>query len=184
MNICKHEKCIIMAPSGAGKDFLLRGLVEKGLHACLKTTTRPKRKFEQQGVTYDFISNDKFIDSINENKFLAYQTFLVTPENSDPETWYYGITKEEFNNSQVFIMTPGEFSQLPLSKEERKKCFVVYLDIDRSIRESRLFRREDKNDSISRRLDSDEVDFKDLKDYDLRITDAEFTADEIYDLMF
>jgi guanylate kinase len=78
-------------------------------------------------------------------------------------------------------MTPGEFENI--TPEVRKDCFVVYLDIDRSIRESRLFKRQDKNDSITRRLDADEIDFKDFKDYDLRITDPEFTADDVYDLM-
>jgi len=178
----KHEKCIIIGPSGSGKDFLMRKLVEKGLVAGLKTTTRPQRKFEQQGITYDFISTEKFTNLINENKFFAYQEFIVTPENSDPEKWYYGLTKEEFEKGQVFIMTPGEYSNL--LKEDRKRCFVVYLDIDRGIRESRLFKRKDKNDSISRRLDSDDIDFKGLSDYDLRITDPEFTADEVYELMY
>ena len=181
MNNTKKEKCIILGSSGSGKDFLMRSLVNMGLKPCLKWTTRPPRKFEKQGVTYNFVNNDLFIESINESKFLAYQKFTVTPEARDPEDWYYGITLEEFNNSQVFIMTPGEFNNL--TPEMRKQCFVVYLDIDRNIRESRLHRREDKNDSIKRRLDADEVDFKDLKDYDLKVSDPEFTPEDIYDLM-
>lgn len=181
MSDIKKEKMIILSPSGGGKDFLMRKLVEKGLVPCLKSTTRPPRKFEQQGVTYNFINESQFIQSINNNEFLVYQTFEVTPEGKDPETWYYGITNEEFQRSQVFIMTPGEFSNI--NPELRKGCFVVYLDIPRDIRESRLFKRDDKNDSIKRRLDADEIDFKSLKDYDLRITDPEFLADDIYDLM-
>lgn len=177
----KKEKLIILAKSGGGKDFLMRKLVEKGLIPCLKWTTRPPRKFEQQGITYNFVNDSIFTESINNNEFLAYQTFEVTPDGKDPETWYYGVTNEEFQRAQVFIMTPGEFSNI--NTELRKVCFVVYLDIDRSVRESRLFKRQDKNDSIKRRLDADEVDFKEFKDYDLRITDPEFTADDVYDLM-
>ena len=109
--------------------------------------------------------SNKFTESIDENKFLTYQTFYVTPEDRDPETWYYGITLEEFNESQVFIMTPGEFTNL--TPEMRKGCFVVYLDIDRSVRESRLLGRQDKNDSITRRLDADDIDFQSYNDYDL-----------------
>ena len=179
--ITKHEKLILLGKSGSGKDYLMRKLVEKGLKGCLKMTTRPQRKNEIQGVTYNFVSESDFLQSINENKFLAYQTFYVTPENKEPETWYYGITMQEFNESEVFIMTPGEFSNL--TPDMRKSCFVVYLDIDRDVRESRLFNREDKNDSIKRRLDADEIDFKDFKDYDLRIKDPEFSADDVYDLM-
>ena len=77
---------------------------------------------------------------------------------------------------------PGKFDNV--SEKQRKSCFVVYLDIDRKVRESRLHTREDKNDSIKRRLDSDEIDFQNLSDYDLRITDPEFNADDVYGLMY
>lgn len=181
MDKSKKEKCIIIGPSGSGKDFLLRKLVEKGLNPCLKWTTRPSRRFEKQGITYNFVSESKFTQSISQNDFLCYQQFQVTPEGKGPEIWYYGITQEEFEKSQVMIMTPGEFKNI--TPDQRKGCFVVYLDIDRGVRESRLFKREDKNDSIKRRLDADEEDFKDFSDYDLKVRDPEFTAEDVYDLM-
>ena len=177
----KTEKVIILGKSGSGKDFLMRKLVEKGLTPCLKCTTRPIRKFEQHGVTYSFIKEEEFKQLIEENKFLTYQSFEVTPENSEPETWYYGITLEEFMAKQVLIMTPGELLTLP--EDLRKGCFVVYLNIARDVRESRLHRREDKNDSIKRRLDADDIDFSVDIDYDLGITDPDFTATDVYDLM-
>jgi guanylate kinase len=181
MDKSKKEKLVILGKSGSGKDHLMRKLVEKGLKGCLKMTTRPQRKHETQLVTYNFVNDDHFTELVKENKFIAYQTFNVTPEDREPETWYYGITNEEFENAQVFIMTPGEFNNL--TPEIRKGCFVVYLDIDRQVRESRLFRRKDRNDSILRRLDSDDIDFTEYNDYDLKITDPEFTADDVYDLM-
>ncbi len=177
----KNEKIVVVGASGSGKDFLMRKLAEKGLKPCLKWTTRPARKFEQQGITYNFVDDNKFMNAINENLFLTYQKFEVTPENSDTLTWYYGVTLEEFNESQIFIMTPGELKNL--TTEMRKECFVVFLDIDRSVRESRLFRREDKNDSITRRLDADELDFKESFDFDLRVTDPEFGVEDVYSLM-
>jgi len=177
----KTEKVIILGKSGSGKDFLMRKLVEKGLTPCLKYTTRPIRKFEQDGVNYNFIKEEYFKKLIDENKFLTYQSFEVTPENSDTETWYYGITLEEFQDKQVLIMTPGEL--LSLSEDLRKGCFVVYLNISRDVRESRLYRREDKNDSVKRRLDSDDIDFSLNIDYDLGVTDPDFSADDVYDLM-
>lgn len=178
----KHEKIIVLGKSGSGKDYLMRKLVEKGLKQGIKSTTRPPRKFEVNGIHYNFINESTFNNLLSDKKFIVNQSFIVTPENSNPQTWLYGITKEEFENGQVFIMTPGEFKMIP--QENRKKCFVVYLDIDRKVREQRLFKREDKNDSVTRRMDSDEVDFIGLNDYDLKITDPEFTAEEVYDLMF
>lgn len=178
----KKEKILIIGKSGSGKDYLMRKLVEKGLKPALKTTTRPKRNFEEQGIHYDFINENNFNSKLNNNEFFCYQSFEVTPEGKSPEIWYYGLTNEEFNNSQVFIMTPNEFTNI--NEYQRKGSFVVYLDINRKDRENRLHNREDKNDSIKRRLDSDEIDFKDFKDYDLKITDPEFSADNIYELMY
>ena len=177
----KNEKLLILGAVGSGKDFLMRKLVEKGLIGCLKMTTRPQRKHETQGITYDFVSDLIFKEKIDNGEFLCYQTFNVTPEGREPETWYYGITKEEFERAQVFIMTPGEFACI--DAETRKNCFVVYLDIDRETREGRILRRRDKNDSVQRRLDSDEEDFRGFGDYDLRVTDPDFTAEDVYDLM-
>lgn len=177
----KNEKLIILGQSGSGKDFLMRNIVKKDLIGCLKMTTRPQRKHEIQWVTYNFVADWTFKEKIENDEFLCYQTFNVTPEDREPETWYYGITKEEFERAQVFIMTPGEFKCI--DPETRKNCFVVYLDIDRDIREDRILKRADKNDSVKRRLDADEEDFKDFGDYDLRVTDPDFTADDVYDLM-
>lgn len=177
----KTEKVVILGKSGSGKNFLLKKLTEKNLKSCLKWTTRPQRRFEMGGVDYNFISESEFHRTINDGEFLIHESFTVTPEGKDPEIWYYGITKQEFESSQVFIMTPSEFSKIP--SDLRKQCFVVYLDINRGIRESRLNGREDKNDSIKRRLDADEIDFKEFKDYDLKVTDPDFSADDVYDLM-
>jgi guanylate kinase len=177
----KKEKFIIIGPSGSGKDFLIKNISNKGLKAGIKWTTRPKRESEEKGIDYNYVDEHKFKESINSGDFLVYQKFIVTPQNSKPQVCYYGLTKDEFNDSQLFIMTPGECSMIP--SDLRKKCFVIYLDIERKIREKRLILRRDKNDSIKRRLNSDDVDFKDIKDYDLRITDPEFNADDIYNLL-
>jgi len=183
----KTEKVVLLGKSGSGKDYLMRKLVEKDMLGCIKTTTRPQRKHEIQWVTYEFVADWTFKERIENDEFLCYQTFNVTPLNKDPETWYYGITKEEFERAQVFIMTPAEFYSIKLDDELRKKLFVVYIDIERSVREGRVIKRADQNDSVKRRMDADDIDFSEFDktgDYDLRIGDPEFNADDIYDLMF
>jgi guanylate kinase len=178
----KSEKIFVVGKSGSGKDWLLRQLKKEGLKVSVKTTTRPQRKNEAQFETYNFISDSEFKSLLEEKQLICYQSFNVTPEGRDPETWYYGLSKEEFNKSQAFIMTPGELEQI--DKEIRKGCFVVYLDIDRKIRESRISGRNDNNDSIQRRLDADEIDFKNFCDYDLKLTDPEFEVDLVLSLMY
>lgn len=178
----KSEKIILTGGSGSGKDWLLRQLEKEGLKASVKTTTRPQRKNEIQSISYNFIQDSEFQSLLENNQFICYQSFDVTPEGRNPEKWYYGLKKESFNKAQVFIMTPGEIEQI--DKETRKNCFIVYLDIDRVIREKRISGRNDNNDSVKRRLDADEIDFENFNDYDLRITDPEFEVEMILNLMY
>ena len=177
----KSEKIILIGPSGSGKDWLLRQLQKEGLKVSVKTTTRPQRKNEVQFETYNFINDAEFKSLLENNQFVCHQSFNVTPEGRNPEVWYYGLSKAEFNKAQAFIMTPGELEQI--DEETRKGCFVVYLDIERSIREKRISGRNDNNDSVQRRLDADEIDFKTFNDYDLKITDPEFEVELVISLM-
>jgi guanylate kinase len=180
----KTEFLLLLGASGSGKDYMMRKMTEKGLIPGIKTTTRPPRKYEIQGVTYDFVDDVTFQAKINCGEMMFYQRFEVAPIDREPEVWYYGITKEEFERAQVFIITPGEFKTI--DPEIRKGCFVVYLDIDRDIRENRILGRRDMNDSIKRRMDADDEDFKEFNksgDYDLRVTDPDFNADDVWALM-
>ncbi len=170
--ISKSEKIIICGKSGAGKNYLLDGLKKEGLKPSVKYTTRPQRKCEIDGIDYNFVNENSF----NEMNFIVGQEFKI-----GEDIWKYGIRNDDFEKSQSFIMTPNEISQL--DKETRKSCFVVYLDIDRSVREGRIVGRNDSNDSIQRRLDSDDLDFSNFRDYDLKISDPEFDIETILDLM-
>lgn len=175
--LMKTEKVILVGPSGSGKDYLLRGLLKRNLNYSSKFTTRPKRKFETDGLEYHFITNEEFLNLQSEDKIKTHQKFLI-----GDNIWYYGVTKENFDKNQLFIMTPCEIGQL--TEEDLKKCFVVYLDIPLDIRKKRLIRREDQNDSVERRLKADELDFQNYNYYDLKITDPDFDSDSIYDLMY
>lgn len=173
----KREKLIICGPSGSGKDFLQRELIKKELNFTPKITTRPKRKNEKEGIDYFFITNEEFESMKSKDLIFTFQSFKISDN-----VWHYAISIENFQKNQLFIMTPHEINQI--SEEIRKDCFVVFLDIDREIRKSRVLRRQDMNDSVIRRFAADDIDFEGFTDYDLRITDPEFDVELIHDLMF
>lgn len=176
MTNVKQEKMIITGPSGSGKDFLRKDLLNKGLKYQPKFTTRPKRKGEVDGEDYEFIDYNLYVELYKQGKIKTSQTFVINNVN-----WYYGVTKENWDNNQIFIMTPHEISQL--NEEELKGCFVVYLKIDDLTRKTRILERNDSNDSVVRRIEADNEDFKNFNKYDLCITDPEFESDWIFDLM-
>ena len=176
MQEVKTEKLIIVGKTGSGKDFLIKGLRENNLPNFPKLTTRPQRAGEEDGKDYKFTDNTKFEQMLSDGQMKTHQSFEI-----NGQTWYYGVSLEDYQNGQLFVMTPHEISQL--TKEDLVNCFVVYLDIDEDIRKQRLLERNDQNDSIDRRLQADDQDFKDYDYYDLKITDPEFESDWVYSLM-
>ena len=173
----KQEKFIILGKSGSGKDFLLKGLIEKGERYSPKITTRPPREGELNGVDYLFTNNQQFEILLDNNQIKVYQKFIINGVD-----WYYGITKENFDTNNIFIMTPNEVSQL--TQEDRKRCFITYLDIEADTRKKRIQNRYDNNDSVYRRIEADDLDFANFNSYDLKLTDSEFEIDTVYSFAF
>jgi guanylate kinase len=86
--------------------------------------------------------------------------------------WYYGQTETDFNNADIMIMSKDGLDMLP--KKYREQCMVIYLDPPRLTRVERLEYRNDMNDSIMRRMNTDDEQFKNFRDYDLRVRNDDF----------
>jgi len=167
------KKIIICGPGGSGKDYLLNQLNNSEHKTSIKTTTRPKRLNEKNGVDYYFTTIDEF----ETDKYIVKESF----KNHIDDVWYYGISESEFNKSNVLIMTPGELKQL--DEELRKNCCVIYLNIDESVRKNRLSSRNGMDDSVERRLIADRKDFLGFTDFDIMITDPNFSPNEVISLL-
>lgn len=168
----KNEKLIIVGPGASGKDYLSEKLINMGLKKSVSYTTRPKRKGEIDGKTYNFISKEEFEEMISNGEFYEYETFLGD--------WYYGSTVKDWDECNLFIKTVGGVDQI--KKKDRENCFIVYLDIDEDIRYERLIERKD-DDSVNRRIQADKQDFRKFEDFDLKVRDEKFTPEMVYDLM-
>ena len=86
--------------------------------------------------------------------------------------WYYGQTKKDFDKADVMIMSKDGLDMLP--KKYRDQCIVIYLDPSRIERIKRLETRNDINDTIVRRMNTDDEQFKEFRDYEIRIRNADF----------
>lgn len=170
----EEKKIIITGKSGSGKNYLINRLLNYFPNILVKQTTRPIRNGEKDGFDYTFIDEKLFLNRIENDEFLSYQKFNIK-ENT---IWYYGISKEDFNRSNLCILTPGEISILK-QKDLLNKCYIIFLDMDREILEQRLNRRKDNNDNIKRRLDSDDLDFKDFSDFNLKISNQFYKIEDI-----
>ncbi len=150
-----NSKIIIVGAGGSGKDFLRKKFTSKGFTYGISFTSRPPRVDEKEGVDYFFRDKDFF--ELNKDIFLEIQEF---------NGWYYGISKGEFEEKNLFILSPAGLKSLP--KEYRDRSMVIYLDPPLSLRAERLMERSDA-DSMERRILADKEDFFEFSDYDMII---------------
>ena len=164
------RKIILVGKAGSGKDFF-RDYMSSQLIIDVSFTTRPPREGEIPGYTYHFVSEHEF-----QNLLLGEQLHEYVVFNG----WRYATGKVSWHYSDVFIMTPSGVSQL--LRKDREKCTIVYFDINLNTRRERLELRSDA-DVVTRRLLSDDIDFSNYMDFDIRVTNPEYNADQLYSLI-
>lgn len=156
------SRIIFVGKAGSGKDTLRNRMAEKGFKKEVSYTTRPPRAGEEHGKDYYFVTEEQFLSDLAHNCFYEHNFF---------NGWYYGTFLSSWSMCDLFIMTPSGVAQI--KPEDRKNCFVIYLDINEGIRRERLLKRSSP-DSIERRIEADEKDFENFTDFDMRITTPTF----------
>ena len=159
-----HKRIILVGKAASGKDHLRKVLEGRGYKFAQSYSTRPARPGEIDGKDYYFLTESQFEVMEDSGQFYEFVEF---------NGWKYGTTKKQFNEScDVFIMTPHGISLI--SPEDRKSCFIIYIDVEDSVRHERLLKREMPGDSIERRMIADTEDFSNFTDYDVKIANSDF----------
>ena len=159
----KHKRIILVGKAASGKDYIRKKFEAQGFKYAVSYTTRPPRPDEIDCQDYLFIKQPDAQDMIDKCEFYEWVVF---------NGWIYGTTKKQFYNDDIFIMTPAGLNQL--SEDDRKTSTVIYLDIDEEVRKQRLLERKMPGDSVERRLEADREDFKNFKNYNIKITNQNF----------
>jgi guanylate kinase len=158
-----HKRIILVGKAASGKDHLRKKFESRGFKYAVTYTTRPPREGEIEGKDYLFITDEEATKMVESNMFYEHVYF---------NGWLYGTSVEQFYNNDLFIMTPAGISYI--KPEDRTSSFIIYTDIDMSVREFRLSKRDMPGDTLTRRIEADELDFTNFNDYDLRITNEDF----------
>ena len=156
-------KIALVGAAASGKDYLRKRFMNRGFVYGVSHTTRPPREGEVNGVDYYFVSDYEFIEMIGQDKFAEWQEF---------NGWKYGLFKPEFERCDVMILN-AEAVDL-LEPEYRDRLFVIYIDVDEEVRRERLVSRNDKDDSIDRRINADNEQFGNFSNFDCIITNDKF----------
>lgn len=158
------HKIVICGPGGSGKDFLRKKLENKGWKYGVLYTTRPMRSNEKFGTDYFFINDQQFNDLKESSQLVEASIFA--------HGWQYGTSLDTWNNCNLFVMSPNSLRQIK-EKFTLADVFVIYLNTPEEVRRARLMSRQDA-DSVDRRLYTDNADFKDFSDFDIKIIDPNF----------
>ena len=111
-------------------------------------TTREKRIAEKEGIDYNFISKEEFINRMNKNEFFEYVIY-----NSN----YYGTLKKDITDEKVVILEPSGF--MAYKNSHMKNIISFYLDTRDEIRKERMIKRGDNIIKINERLTGDHLVF-------------------------
>ena len=160
-----NKRIIIVGPTCSGKSFLRKRFENRGFVCDVSYTSREKRGGEIDGVHYHFISSDNFAEMIVENEYF----YEWVEYNGN----YYGTGLKEWNTLSLFIMETDGIKHI--KPEDRKKCFIIYLDPPQFVRQSRMMKeRKWSDETIVERIETDEKKFYNFSDYDMIITDPNF----------
>lgn len=115
---------IVSAPSGAGKDTVVRGVMEKdntNRWVSVSATSRPPRKGEQNGVDYYFFSKEEFEEKIKEDYFLEYAEYAGN---------YYGTPKEyikEKLDQGIDVILIIEIQGAAIIKQKLPESLLIFI---------------------------------------------------------
>jgi guanylate kinase len=157
------KRIILVGKAASGKDFLRKKFEDRGFKYAISYTTRPPREGEVDGKDYFFMTRANAQDMIDTGQFYEWVAF---------NNWIYGTTVDQFDQDDLFIMTPSGLAHL--SDDARKESLVIFFDIDEEIRRKRMLSRNMPGDSVDRRLEADRKDFENFTNYDIKITNHDF----------
>jgi guanylate kinase len=98
---------VVTGPSGAGKGTLIRELVARqpAIEATVSATTRPRRRGEEDGREYWFLTDEEFLGRVDRGEFLEYVDYVSGRR--------YGTLRSELDR----IATSGRVPLLELETE-------------------------------------------------------------------
>lgn len=176
------EKIIIIAGfSASGKDTLARELCNHGYKITVSTTTRPMRESEEDGVDYNFIKEENFLDKIQKGEFLEYRVY-DTIYKGKAEKWYYGTDLYSIKEEKTVMVLDLEGAERVSEIFGKDRVDIFFLKCDLDIRKQRIKNRGDYDEKeFIRRSNDDYYKFKFYKtDYKIiNSTNVEENAREV-----
>ena len=155
----------ISAPSGTGKSTLCEEIRRKTpeIKFSVSCTTRPKRKYEKDGINYYFLNEDEFKSKIKNNELLEYE---------EVHGYYYGTLintlKNAISSKELMLFDVDVNGAMSIKKKYPRNTLTVFI-LPPSIEDLKvrlINRGTDSRKIIKKRLErtNKEMKFKDKFD--------------------
>lgn len=160
MKLPKYKIVALCGEAGSGKDFLLHKFIENNssYHEIIRTTTRPKREKEVDGLNYYFIAPELFAEKLLNDEFIEATVF---------NNWCYGTSYDNLRvtNINIGVFDPDAIRAILSHPNVDLLIFYIKTSTDK-IRLLRQLNREIDPDvnEIVRRYQSDKLDFASFED--------------------
>lgn len=151
---------VVLGKSSAGKDTLVNKLCKEfNIPKIISTTTRPKRKNEQDGVDYRFITQQEMDLYMQKNMLCNAVSYRVVGD----DIWTYGYLREDIEKHDVALCITNPKGAKQLQELYKKNYVSILIEADMLTRIERSFNRDNISQQtakeIIRRLRADEEDF-------------------------
>lgn len=167
---------VISGPSGVGKDSVVQRMMERGMpfHFVVTATTREKRKAEEHGKDYWFLSKDEFARMIEHNELIEYA--IVYGD-------YKGIPKAQVREaleSGKDVVMRVDVQGAETVRKLAPEALLIFItcesedELERRLRE----RKTETADSLSLRIATARKELQRIEAFDYVIVNHDFHLDD------
>jgi|TARA_B100000287_G_scaffold426289_1_gene473946 guanylate kinase len=175
---------ILSSPSGAGKTSIARNIIskDKNIQLSVSYTTRKKRKNENDGLDYEYISKNSFEEKIKKNYFLEW---AIVFEN------YYGTSRKKVQKviaegKDVLFDIDWQGAQQLSNNKSFDLVKIFILPPSNNSLENRLnARAQDTQIEVKKRMSqaNDEISHYMEYDYIIINNDLEVASNEVLNIL-
>ena len=169
---------IFSGPSGVGKSTIIDAIRQKrDFQFSVSYTSRNIREGEYNGEDYNFVSEEEFLNLVNEDFFIEYEKYGRN---------YYGTSKNAVNDSTESLILDLEVNGATKLLSSNKNFIGIFIDIDDDELINRLTKRGHDDPFIDERMRLAEYQrsFMDKFHYKVNNKDINTTVTKILDVIY